>query len=81
MTELHVHLPDHVAERLATAAAQRGVSTEDVAAEVLTQHAPPDEPPGRPFAFIGIAAARPGAQSAADAEWMLEDGLDAGFAR
>ena len=40
MTDLHVHIPDEVAQRLAAEAAQRGTSTEDVAAEVLTLHAP-----------------------------------------
>ena len=40
MTDLHVRVPDEVAQRLATEAAQRGTSTEDVAAEVLTLLSP-----------------------------------------
>jgi len=40
MTELRVVVPDDVAERLASEAAQRGTSTEDVAAEVLERHVP-----------------------------------------
>jgi hypothetical protein len=40
MTELHVHIPNDVADRLAAEAAVRGTSTEEVAAEVLTLHTP-----------------------------------------
>ncbi len=40
MTELRVVIPDEIAQRLATEAAERGTSTEDVAAEVLQLHAP-----------------------------------------
>lgn len=81
VTELHVLVSDEVAARLAAEAAERGTSTEDVAADVLTRHAPAAAANGRRFAFFGIAAARPGAPSAAEAERMLEDGLDEGFAR
>lgn len=61
MTELHVHVPDDVAGRLAAAAAERGTSTEDVAADVLTQHAPPTQPAssrttGHRLSFIGLGA-------------------------
>ena len=59
MTELHLHIPDDVADRLAAAAAERGTSTEDVAADVLTQHAPQvhsSRPTAGPrFAFVGVA--------------------------
>ena len=40
MTELHVHIPDDVAQRLAAEADLRGTSAEDIAAEVLTLHVP-----------------------------------------
>jgi len=59
MTELHVHIPDDVADRLAAAAAERGSTTEDVAADVLRQHAPSAHPApanttGHRFPFIGV---------------------------
>jgi plasmid stability protein len=57
VTELRVHLPDDVAARLAAEAAQRGTSTEDLAAEVLTDHSPAADSGGeRKLGFIGIAA-------------------------
>jgi hypothetical protein len=37
--EIRVVVPDEVAERLANEAAERGTSADDVAAEVLTEHA------------------------------------------
>ncbi len=40
MTELRVVIPDEIAERLASEAAERGSSTEQVAAEVLMSHVP-----------------------------------------
>ncbi len=36
MTELHVLIPDEVADRLTKAAAARGATTEEVAADFLT---------------------------------------------
>lgn len=56
VTELRVHLPDDVAARLAAEAAQRGTSTEDLAAEVLTEHSPAADSGERKLGFIGIAA-------------------------
>jgi hypothetical protein len=35
---IRVEIPEEVAERLAAEAAERGTSTEDIAAEVLTRH-------------------------------------------
>jgi hypothetical protein len=81
VTELRVRLSDDVAARLAAEAAERGTSTEDVAAEVLTRHSSAATPSGQRFAFIGITAGRPGAPSAAEAERALEDGLDDRHAR
>ena len=69
MTDLHVRVPDEVAQRLATEAAQRGTSTEDVAAEVLTLHAPARTGDG--LGFIALAHAKPGF-SAKAAEELLE---------
>jgi len=40
MTELRVTVPDEIADRLATEAAERGTSAEEVAAEVLVSHVP-----------------------------------------
>jgi hypothetical protein len=80
MTELRVTVPDEIAERLATEAAERGTSVEEVAAEVLQQHAP-SHPRGHRFSFIGIARAKPGTPSAAEAERLLEDHRDEEFAR
>jgi hypothetical protein len=77
MTELRVTVPDDIAERLASEAAERGTTTEDLAADVLRQHAPATR--SRSLSFIGIADALPGAPSAAEAERMLEDGEDNGY--
>jgi hypothetical protein len=69
MTDLHVHIPDEVAQRLATEAAQRGTSTEDLVAEVLALHAPGKV--GDELGFIALAHAKPGF-SARAAEELLE---------
>ena len=70
MTELRVVVPDEIAERLASEAADRGTSAEEVAAEVLRLHVIPRSATGR-FGFIGIGTARPGF-SAREAEERLE---------
>jgi hypothetical protein len=80
VTELRVAVPDEIAKRLATEGAQRGASAEDVAAEVLRLHVPAPQREGRP-GFIGIARAKPGALSVAEAERRLEDHLDEEFGR
>jgi hypothetical protein len=77
MTELRVTIPDDVAERLASEAAERGTSAENLAADLLRQHVPITR--GRSLSFIGIADALPGAPSAAELERQLEDGEDPGF--
>jgi hypothetical protein len=51
MVELRVVVPDEIAESLASEAAERGTSPEDVAAEVLQVHATGK---GRRLRFIGI---------------------------
>jgi len=53
MTELRVTVPDEIAERLATEAAERGTSAEDVAAELLRLHVPGSSPPRRRPRFVG----------------------------
>lgn len=68
---------DEIAERLAAEAAERGTSSEDVAAEVLRQHAPAART--RSLSFIGMFEAPAGALSVAEAERRLEDGEDQGF--
>ncbi|MGH9045298.1 MAG: hypothetical protein ACRDVP_10790 [Acidimicrobiales bacterium] len=80
MTELRVVVPDEIAERLASEAADRGTSAEDLAAEVLEQHAP-SRHRGHRYSFIGIARAKPGALSVAEAERRLEDHRDEEFGR
>ena len=80
MTELRVVIPDEVAARLASEAAQRGTSTEDVAAEVLRLHSPSPARGGR-LGFISIARAKRGAPSVAEAERRLADRQDEEFGR
>jgi hypothetical protein len=70
VTELRVVVPDEIAERLASEAAERGTSAEDVAAEVLRLHVPAQRGTGR-FGFIAIGKARPGF-SVREAEEKLE---------
>lgn len=77
MTELRVTIPDDVAERLASEAADRGTSPEDLAADLLRRHVPAAR--RRSLSFIGIADGLPGAPSAAELERQLEDGEDPGF--
>jgi hypothetical protein len=79
VTDLHVQIPDEVSARFVAAAAERGTSTEEVVAEVLTLHAP--EPHSRSLLFTGMFEAPPGALSVAEAERRLEDGEDERFAR
>lgn len=73
MTDLHVHIPDEVAQRLATEAAQRGTSTEDVAAELLSRYAP--APQGRSFDFIGMFDAPVGFDAQRDEELLETEGF------
>jgi len=49
---MRVELPDDVAARVAELARMRGVSPDQVAAEVLGAHLP--RPVKRPFTFVGI---------------------------
>ena len=79
MTELRVTIPDDVAERLASEAAERGISAEDLAADLLRQHVPPSR--GRSLSFIGMFDGVPGGPSVAELERQLEDGQDDGFGR
>ena len=53
MTELRVTVPEEIAERLASEAAERGTSVEDVAAEVLRLHVPPPAPQRHRPRFVG----------------------------
>lgn len=79
MTELRVTVPDDVAERLASEAADRGTSAEDLAADLLRRHVP--AAPGRSLSFIGMFEGVPGAPGVAELERRLEDGADDGFGR
>lgn len=80
MTELHVRVADDIAEQLAAVAAQRGVSAEDLAADVLTQHAPTVQEPASTtshrFAFVGI-----GSSGRSDLSERVEEILTEDFGR
>ncbi|HEY5273121.1 MAG TPA: hypothetical protein VIJ34_07800 [Acidimicrobiales bacterium] len=54
MTELHVQLPGDVAEQLATEAAERGLSVERLALQVLTGHTSARRRSDRIFGFLAI---------------------------
>ena len=77
MTELRVTIPDDVAERLASEAAERGTSAESLAADLLRRHVPAAHE--RSLSFIGMFEGVPGALSAAELERRLEDGEDDEF--
>jgi len=77
VTELRVTVPEETAERLAREAADRGTSVEDVAADVLNEHAP--SPRNRSLPFIAMFEAPKGALTVAEAERRLEDGQDESF--
>ena len=77
MTELRVTIPDEVAERLASEAAEQGTSAEDLAADLLRKHVPATR--RRSLSFIGMFDGAPGAPSVAELERQLEDGEDDGF--
>lgn len=79
MTELRIIVPDEVADRLASEAAERGTSAEDLAADLLRRHVPNARRHSLPF--IGMFEGRPGAPSVAELERQLEDGEDHGFGR
>lgn len=70
MTELHVHVPDDVADRLAAEAAQRGVEPETLAGEILAEQLPAPRTLG--FASLGrsISGRRP-----AEDEDLLAEGF------
>ncbi|MDJ0770489.1 MAG: hypothetical protein QNJ12_16975 [Ilumatobacter sp.] len=70
-----VNVPDDVARRLEAAAAARGVTVEELAAEVLTQNAPAVEaaPRRRRLGFVGIGASEHGISHRVDE--LLADGF------
>jgi hypothetical protein len=53
MSVIRVEIPEEVAKRLASEAAERGTSTEDIAAEVLIRHIPEQVTPYRVPRFVG----------------------------
>ncbi len=77
MTELRVTIPDDVAERLASEAAERGTSAEGLAADLLRRHVPAARK--RSLSFVGMFDGVPGAIGVAELERRLEDGEDDGF--
>jgi hypothetical protein len=70
MTELHVHIPDDLADRLNAEAAQRGVEPETLAGEILAQQLPAPRVLG--FASLGRSTS---GRHAAEDEDMLTDGF------
>ena len=69
-----VNVPDEVARRLEAAAAARGVTVEELAAEVRTDHAPQvDAPRRRHLGFVGIGASQHGISHSIDE--LLADGF------
>ncbi len=79
MTELRVTIPDDVAERLASEAAERGTSAEGLAADLLRRHVPAAR--RRSLPFVGMFEGVRGAPGVAELERQLEDGNDDGFGR
>ena len=79
MTELRVTVPDDVAERLASEAAERGTSAEDLAADLLREYVSLARE--RSLSFVGMFEGVPGAPSAAEAERRFDDGEDDEFGR
>jgi plasmid stability protein len=70
-----VNVPDGVARRLEAAAAARGVTAEELAAEVLADNVPDvDEAPRRRrLSFVGIGASKHGTSHRIDE--LLADGF------
>lgn len=70
-----VNVPEDVARRLEAAAAARGVTVEEIAAEVLTEHASDvgDAPRRRHLSFAGIGASKHGISHQVDE--LLADGF------
>jgi len=73
MTELHVQVPDDVAERLAGEAGRRGVTPDEVVTEALRVHMPAE--PTATFGFIGVGQAKPGFSARAAEERMEAEGF------
>ncbi len=65
-----IELPDDVAEALATAAAERGMDADELAAEALAERFGPRR---RRLSFIGLGSSTSG-RTAAEAEALLEEG-------
>lgn len=70
MTRLTVDVDDGVAERVAAAAAERGVAAEALAAEVLSERFPPH----RELGFVSLGRSTTG-RTAAEDEQMLAEGF------
>lgn len=67
-----VDLPEAVLERLAAAAAERGVSADELAAEILAERfGPPDENSGSDVLAMFIGSAETG-----DADWAGTDTVE-----
>ncbi len=73
VTELHVVVPDDIAERLQAAAASRGSTAEEVAAELISSHVPPVS--GRPLSFLGMFEAPEGFDVASAEERYEAEGF------
>ena len=73
VTDLHVQIPDEVAERVATEARHRGVTPDEVVADALRAHVPAKTTGA--LGFIGIGQAKPGFSARAAEERMEAEGF------
>lgn len=71
MTKLTIEVPDEVAQRVADAAAQRGLAPEEVAGEAVAEKFSIHR---RHLAFAGVGASR-SSRGAAQAEELLAEGF------
>jgi hypothetical protein len=72
-----VRLPEQLVHRLAAEAVRRGLSVDELAAEVLAAGFPQERPssdPGRHLAFVAIGASGR-ARSGAEVDELLADGF------
>lgn len=71
-----VHLPDDLADRLATEAARRGMTVDELAAQALADRFPAgtDSEPRRRLAFVAIGGSGQ-ARGGAQADELLAEGF------
>ena len=72
MSDLHVHISQDLAERLALEAHQRGIALDQLVSEAIQTHLPPA---GAGLGFVGIGQAKPGFSARVAEEQMEAEGL------